>query len=98
MRANPVTVEIAQWTEGPAWNAWSVQAKTHLVDLLKPACPTLPHTEIKRLARSILGRERSSFELADEKTAHSVVSFLQGLGATVAVVLASSQCIANTNA
>src|SRR5437868_8112744 len=98
MSTRTATVQIEQWTDGPAWNAGRVQPKTHLVDLLKPGCPTLQHTEIKRLARSILNREQNSFELADDATAHSVVSFLQGLGASVVVVFDSQGRITNTHA
>jgi len=79
------TLRIDKWTEGFLWTAWSAHPKSHLAELLKSACPSLGQTERKRLAKSILQKQCNSIELEDSSNAHSLVSFLQGLGATIEV-------------
>lgn len=93
-----VTVSIQQWNDRPVWTAWSVQPKTHLVDLLRAACPSLRQTEIKRLARRILNREQNVFELQNGSSAHSLVSFLQGLGASATLIFEDKNSIAEEKA
>jgi hypothetical protein len=79
------TLRIDKWNEGFLWTAWSAHPKSHLADLLKLALPSLGQTERKRLAKSILQKECKSIELEDSSNAYALVSFLQGLGATVEV-------------
>jgi hypothetical protein len=79
-------VQIEEWDEGFVWNAWGVQPKTHLVDLLTPVCPGMHKTEIKRLARSVLKHECKTFQLENSCNADSIVSFLQVLGAEATLI------------
>jgi hypothetical protein len=80
-----MTLQIEAWAGGCVWTPWREHPKSHLADLLKLVLPSLGQTKRKRLAKSILEGECTSIELEDSSNAYTLISLLQGLGATIQV-------------
>jgi hypothetical protein len=82
-----IKLEIKAWDHNKAWTDWSGQAKRQFVNRMRELS-NVDNTEIKRLARKVLDKEKMEFTLdriSETEKAASIRHLLESLGATVEV-------------
>ena len=66
-----------------AWTNWAGQARAQIVERLKLACPTLQHTERKRIAKELLSGDHVAIRIEEESQGEGIVHVLETRGGRV---------------
>jgi hypothetical protein len=78
-------LKILSWSDERAWTTWSGRLRSDFAWRLQRAFPQMRNTDVKRLARSVIGRECYELLLPDSASVESIRHPLEATGAEVAI-------------
>jgi hypothetical protein len=76
---------ILSFESDRAWTDYGGTTRSQLILRLNSACPSIGHTEAKRLARAILNGEVSEIPIEKEDRIEYIAQFFESIGAVTKI-------------